>query len=71
MEFMFEESFSVLPMHNGLFSIFDQLYLMTHVLPGDEKGVIFLAFDSSLMWCKQFCPRRTFHFDNFYFIGKP
>ena len=46
------------------------LYLMTDVSSGDRKGVIFLSFASSLMWCEQFCPGRTFYFDDFYFIGK-
>ena len=50
---------------------FDRLYLMTHVSSGDGKGVIFLSFDSSFMWCEQFCPGRTFYFDDYYFIGKP
>ena len=51
--------------------IFDRLYLMTHVLSGNGKGVIFLSFDGSFMWCEQFCPGRTFYFDNFYHTGKP
>ena len=39
-------------------SIFDCLYLMIHVSSGDRKGVIFLSFDSSFMWCEQFCPQE-------------
>ena len=51
---------------------FDWLYLMTHVSSGDGKGgVIFLSFDSYFMWCEQLCPRRSFYFDDFYFIEKP
>ena len=50
--------------------IFDRLYLMTRVSSGDGKYVIFLSFDSSFMWCENFCPGRTFYFDDFYFIGK-
>ena len=49
----------------------DRLYLMAHVSSWDEKGFIFLSFDSPFMWCEQFCSGRTFYFDNFYFIGKP
>ena len=52
------------------FFIFDRLYLLAHVLFGDRKGVIFLSFDSSFMWCEQFCHGRTFYFDDFYLIGK-
>ena len=37
---------------------------------GHGKGVIFLSFDSSFMWCEQFCPGKTLYFDAFYFIGK-
>ena len=57
-------------MRNELFSIFDQLCLMTPVSSGDGNGVIFLTFDSSFMWCEQFCPGRTFYFEDFYLIGK-
>ena len=53
------------------FSFFDLLYLMTDVPSGDGKGVIFLNFDSSFMCCEQFCPGRTFYFDDFYVIEKP
>ena len=51
--------------------IFDRLYPMTDVSSGDGKGVIFLSFASSFMWCEQFCPGRTFYFDDFYFVDKP
>ena len=64
---MFEEAFCVLRISSENFFIFDRLYLMTQ---GNGKGVIFLSFDRSFMWCEQFCPERTFYFDNFYFIGK-
>ena len=66
---MFEEAFCVLHMRNAFFVICDRLYLMTNVSAEDGKGVIFLNFDSSFMWCEQFCPGRTFYFDDFYFIG--
>ena len=49
-------------MRNEISFIFDRLYLLTHVSPGDRKGVIFLSFDSSSMWCEQFCPGKTFLF---------
>ena len=52
-------------MRNELFSIFDQLCLMTPVSSEDGKGVISLTFDSSFMWCEQFCPGRTFYFEDF------
>ena len=39
---------------------FDRLYLMTHVSFGDERGVIFPSFDSSFMWCEQFCQEELF-----------
>ena len=55
----------------SFFFIFDRLYLVTDVSYGDGKGVIFLNFASCLMRCEQFCPGRTFYFDDFYFIGKP
>ena len=61
----------VLRMRIELFLIFDRLYLMTHVSSGKGKGVIFLRFDSSFMWCEQFFPGRTFYFYDFDFIGKP
>ena len=48
---MFEEVFCVLRMRTNFSFIFDLLYLMTHVPSGDEKRVIFLSFDSSIMWC--------------------
>ena len=57
-------------MRNEIFSIFDRLYLATDVSYGDEKGVTFLNFASSFMWCEQFCLGRTFYFDDFAFIGK-
>ena len=38
---------------------------MTHVSFGDGKGVIFLSFHSSFMWCEQFCPRKNFLFWRF------
>ena len=41
---------------------------MTHVSFGDGKGVIFLSFDSSFMWCEHVCPGRTFYFDDIYLI---
>ena len=69
--FMFEEAFCVLRMHNAYLSFLIGLYLVTHVSSKDGKGVIFLIFDSSFMWREQFCPGRTFNFDDFYFIGKP
>ena len=53
------------------FFIFDWSNLITHVSSGDGKDVLLLSFDRSLMWCEQFCPRRTFNFDDFYFGGKP
>ena len=68
---MFEEAFCVLRMRNEFYFIFDWLYLMTDVSHGDGKGIILLRFASSLMWCEQFCPGRTFYFDDFYFIRKP
>ena len=68
---MFKEAFCVLHMHNKFFFIFDWLYPIIHVSSGNGKGVIFLSFDSSFMWWEQFCPGRTFYFDDFYFIGKP
>ena len=68
---MFEEAFYVLRMRKELFFHFDRLYPMTDVLPGDGKEVIFLSFASFFRWCEQFCPGRTFYFDDFYFIGKP
>ena len=46
----------MLRMSNEFFFIFDQLYLMTLMSSGDWKGVIFHSFDSSVMWCEQFCP---------------
>ena len=46
---MLEETFWVLRTRNELLSIFDRLYLMTHVLAGDRKGVIFLSFASSFI----------------------
>ena len=55
---MFEGAFCVLRMLNELFSIFDWLYLITDVSSGDGKGVIFISFDSSFMWCEQFFSRR-------------
>ena len=42
------------------FFIFGQLNLMTHVSSGNGKGVIFLSFDSSFMWCGQFGLGRKF-----------
>ena len=54
-----------------VFSIFDRLFLMTHVSSGEGKGAIFLTFDSSFVLCGQFCPGRTFYFDDSYFKGKP
>ena len=41
---------------NELFFIFYRLYLMTDVSYGDGEVVILLSFDSSLMFCEQFCP---------------
>ena len=61
----------VLRMRNELFFHFDRLYLMIHVSSGDGKAVTLLSFGSSFMWCEQFCPGRTFYFDEFYYIGKP
>ena len=51
--------------------IFDWLYLVTDVSYGDRKGDIFSSFSRPFMWCEQFCPGRTFYFDDFYLIGKP
>ena len=51
------------------FFIFNWLYLVTDVSFGDRKGVTFLSFASSFMWCEQFCPRRTFHSDDFTLQG--
>ena len=62
---MFEEAFCVLRMRNELFFILDWLDLMTHVSSGNGKGVIFLSFGSSFMWCEQFCSGRAFYFDDF------
>ena len=59
---MFKEALCVLRMGNELFFIFDWLYLMTYVSSGDGEGVICLGFYSSFMWCRQFCPGRTFYF---------
>ena len=53
------------------FFIFDRLYLVNDVSYGDGICVIFLSFASTFMWCKQFCPGRTFYFDDFYIVGKP
>ena len=39
---MLEKAF-VYCMRNDLFPIFDGLYLMTHVSPGDGKSVIFFS----------------------------
>ena len=60
LKFMFEVAFCVHAKRD--FFHFDRLYLLTDVSPGDRKGVIFLSFDSSSMWCEQFCPGRTFLF---------
>ena len=49
---MFEEAFCVLRMRNKLYFIFGRLYLMIHLSSGDGKGVIFLSFDNSFMWCE-------------------
>ena len=68
---MFEKAFCVLRMRKELFFIFDRLYLVTDVSYWDGKGVIFLSFASSFIWCEQFCPGRTFYFDAFHFVGKP
>ena len=57
---MFEEACFVLCMRKDLFLIFDQLYLMTHVSSVDGKGVIFLSFDSSFMWCENFVLEELF-----------
>ena len=65
---MFEEAFCVQRTRSELFFILDWFYLMTDVWSGDGKGVTFLSFDSSFMWCEQFCPGRTFYFDDFYFM---
>ena len=54
----------------SFFLHFDRLYLMTHVSSEDGKGLIFLSFDSSFMWCEQFCSGRTFYFEDFYLIEK-
>ena len=51
--------------------ILDWLYLMADESSGDGKGVIFLSFACSFMWCEQFRPGRTFYFDDFYFVEKP
>ena len=53
------------------FFIFDRLYLMTDVSYWDEKGVMFFSFAGSFMCGEQFCPGRTFYFDDFYFMDKP
>ena len=68
---MLEEAFSALCMSKEHFFIFDRLYLVADVLYGDEKGVLFLIFASSFIWLEQFCPGRTFYFDDFYFTFLP
>ena len=50
---------------------FDRLYPMTDVSSWEKKVSFFLSFAGSFLWCQQFCPGRTFYFDDFYFIGKP
>ena len=57
---MVEEAVCVLRIRKKLFSFFIGWYLVTDVSYGDGKGVIFLSFASSFMWCKQFCPERAF-----------
>ena len=42
------------------FLFFDRLYLVTDMSSRDGKGVIYLSFACSFMWCEQFCPGRTF-----------
>ena len=55
-----EEAFCVLQMRNELFFIFDWLHLVTDVSYMNDKGVIFIRFASSFMWCEHFVQEEHF-----------
>ena len=70
---MFEEAFVHYVCATRFSFIFDRLYLMAHVSSGNGKGVIFLSFDSSFMWCEQFCRGISFYFNDrflLYYLGQ-
>ena len=60
LKFIFKEAFCVLRMRNERFFIFERLCLVTDVSYGDGKGIIFLNFASSLIWCEQFAQEKLF-----------